>query len=135
MNAVVIGLGSMGKRRIRLIKKLDPTINVVGVDISAERRATCETEWNIMTCDSLESVLDKNKPDYAFICTSPLSHSMIIKECLQAGMHVFCELNLVSDGYKENMNLARDKNLVLFLSSTFMYRDEIKYIKGLVGNA
>ena len=32
MNIGVIGLGSMGKRRIRLIKDNFPEINVVGID-------------------------------------------------------------------------------------------------------
>ena len=39
MNVVVIGLGSMGMRRIRLIQKFDPSINVFGVDINEHRRA------------------------------------------------------------------------------------------------
>jgi predicted dehydrogenase len=50
-------------------------------------------------------------------------------------IHVFTELNLVSDGYDENLALAKANKLVLFLSSTFMYRDEIKKIKSLVNEA
>lgn len=135
MNVVVIGLGSMGKRRIRLITKLDGTINIVGVDTNEERKAACETEWGIETFSSLEDILYDRKIDCAFICTSPLLHSGIINQCLKAGLHVFTELNLVADGYEENMALARTKKLVLFLSSTFLYRDEIKYIKDLTQEA
>ncbi len=135
MNVVVIGLGSMGKRRIRLTKKLDDTINIVGVDINEERRTACEAEWGIKTYSSLVNLFRDIDIDCAFICTSPLSHCGIINQCLTAGLHVFTELNLVTDGYEENMTLARTKNLVLFLSSTFLYRDEIKYIKGLTQQA
>lgn len=131
MNVAVIGLGSMGRRRIRLIQQYDATIDIVGVDISEERRASCEAEWSITTYSALEGLLHDKNIDCAFVCTPPLSHCGIINQCLKAGLHVFTELNLVSDGYEENISLAKSKNLVLFLSSTFLYRDEIKYIKGL----
>ena len=44
-------------------------------------------------------------------------------------MNVSPELNLVSDDYVENINLAKQKNKLLFLSSTMIYRDEMKYLK------
>ena len=68
----------------------------------------------------------------AIICTSPLSHSKLIKLCLKNNLHVFTELNLVTDGYDENIQLAEEKNKVLFLSSTFLHRAEINQIKKLV---
>jgi predicted dehydrogenase len=48
---------------------------------------------------------------------------------LKKGWHVFSELNLVDDGYVDNIQLARDKGLTLFLSSTFLYREEVRFIK------
>ena len=38
MKIVVIGLGSMGKRRIRLIKEMYPDYTVVGIDGREDRR-------------------------------------------------------------------------------------------------
>ena len=38
MRVLVVGLGSMGKRRIRLIKQIDPGIQVIGVDSKPDRR-------------------------------------------------------------------------------------------------
>ena len=64
----------------------------------------------------------------AFVSTSPTFHADIINECLQAGIHVFTELNLIPDRYDENIRIANDRNLTLFLSSTFLYREEVKYI-------
>jgi predicted dehydrogenase len=57
-----------------------------------------------------------------------LSHAEIITFCLENNINVFTELNLVSDGYNENVFLAKRKNLILFLSSTFLYRSEVKFI-------
>lgn len=132
MNIVVIGLGSMGKRRIRLIKKYDATANIIGIDTNAERRSASQEEYNIETSESLENVLQFNEVACAFICTSPLSHSNLINFCLKNNLHVFTELNLVVDKYDENVNLAQKKNKILFLSSTFLYREEIKKIDKMV---
>jgi len=37
MNVIIIGLGSMGKRRIRLLKQYDPNLNIIGVDGRLDR--------------------------------------------------------------------------------------------------
>jgi predicted dehydrogenase len=50
-------------------------------------------------------------------------------------MHVFTEINLVDHLYDENIALAKEKERVLFLSSTFLYREEIRYIKKAVSSA
>ncbi|MEG0681845.1 MAG: Gfo/Idh/MocA family oxidoreductase [Eubacterium sp.] len=129
MNVVVIGLGSMGQRRIRLIKQYSKEIQIFGIDLNEERRSNCKKLWDIQTAENLSELCQNEKIECAFISTSPLSHASIIKECLEQNMHVFTELNLVSDGYLENIKLAKNKSLTLFLSSTFLYRKEIEAIK------
>ena len=128
MNVVVIGLGSMGKRRIRLVREMYPDVRICGVDAKEERRAECGELFSIHSYKSIEECLREHSPEAAFVCTPPLSHAVIIKDCLSHGMHVFSEINLVPDGYDENINLAKQQNRVLFLSSTPLYREEIKYI-------
>ncbi|MEK4325856.1 Gfo/Idh/MocA family oxidoreductase [Paenibacillus sp. FSL R7-0312] len=132
MNIVVIGLGSMGKRRIRLIQKYNDQYKIFGIDFSEERRKASEEEYGIETYTNVDELLLKTPVDCAFICTSPLSHSGIISSCLEKNLHVFTELNLVTDEYDENTLLALENNKILFLSSTFLYRQEVKRIKQLV---
>lgn len=132
MNIVVIGLGSMGRRRIRLIKQFNDSYKIIGVDLNKERRITSASQFGIETIDSLEEAIKNNNIDSAIICTSPLSHCKLIKLCLENNLHVFTELNLVADGYDENIQLAEERNRVLFLSSTFLHRAEIKQINKLV---
>ena len=127
MNIAVIGLGSMGKRRIRLIRTVYPDYIIVGIDGREDRRQEASEQFDISCYESLDQI---NAPiNCVFVCTSPLSHNAIIHDALSRGFHVFTELNLVSDCYDENMALAKDKGVVLFLSSTFFYREEIKYIR------
>lgn len=129
MNVLVIGLGSMGKRRIRLLQELYPDYTLCGVDAREDRRKETSEKLNIPCLESVKSARDSFEIDTAFVCTAPLSHSQIITECLQYKWDVFTELNLVSDGYEANMELARKNHCKLFLSSTFFYREEINYIR------
>ncbi len=130
LNIVVIGLGSMGKRRIRLLKEIDNNITIYGVDKNKERCIEAGNKYAISTFTDLQEVFVNGslKLNAAIISTSPLSHASIISKCLDAGLHVFTELNLVDNGYQENIKKAAIKEKTLFLSSTFLYRDEIQYI-------
>lgn len=128
MNILIVGLGSMGKRRARLLKGIDPSITVCGVDNTEFRRAEAAGQ-GITAYASIQDALDAETIDAALVCTAPLTHAVIIKQLLGAGLPVFTELNLVGDGYEELMALAKEKNLPLFLSSTMLYRAETQYIR------
>ncbi len=134
MNIVVIGLGSMGKRRIRLIQELYPDFILCGVDDREDRRRETFEKLNIPCMESIGCVREAFDINMAFVCTAPLSHSQIITECLLNKWDVFTELNLVVDGYQANMDLARENGCKLFLSSTFLYREEIRYIRSKVNS-
>ncbi len=132
LNLGVIGLGSMGKRRIRLIKENFPQITVVGIDSSKERCDEVKSLFDIDVYNDSNEFFAQNKFDAVFISTPPLTHSNLIKQALNSNLNVFTEINLVSDGYVENINLANQNDLVLFLSSTQLYRKEIKFINSKV---
>lgn len=129
MKALIVGLGSMGRRRGRLLREYDDTIEIFGIDTQEERRTQAFHDLNITTFSTIEEACKKVNADVALISTSPLSHKALIEECLNRGLHVFTEINLVSNGYDENVALASAKNKILFLSSTFLYRKEISFIK------
>lgn len=128
VNVVVIGLGSMGKRRIRLMKAMKLPVDIIGIDSKQDRCEAVKHEFAIGCYSSLEEAEIHEKIDCAFICTSPLAHADLIHLCLDHGYHVFTEINLVSDRYEENIALAKAKKLTLFLSSTPIYRDEMRKI-------
>lgn len=130
MRVIVIGLGSMGKRRIRLIKELYPDYEICGIDAREDRRLEAKELFCIESYSEISQI--EGQVDCAFVCTSPLSHASIIRECLANKWDVFTELNLVDDGYQENILLARQNNCRLFLSSTFLYREETRYIRSKI---
>lgn len=126
MNVCVIGLGSMGRRRIKLLLKCEYVDDIIGIDNNAERAKAISDEYGIDTYLSLEDV--KTELDCAFVCTSPQSHGVIIKDCLKKGMNIFSEINLVCDLYDENIRAAKEKDKILFLSSTPLYKAEMQII-------
>ena len=132
MNVAVVGLGSMGKRRIRLTKEIDPNIKIYGIDNNKDRQIEASKLYDIEIYNSLDEI----SIDIAavFVCTSPLSHGSIINQCLKRKCHIFSEINLVDDMYDENIALAKSNNKILFLSSTPLYKKEMQYIKEYFSN-
>lgn len=127
MNIIVIGLGSMGKRRIRLMSE-HKDVELFGIDSQESRCEEVKNNFGITCYNSIDEACNAQNIDAAIISTSPLSHSSIMKDCLEHNLHVFTEINLVQDGYNENIALAKEKGKVLFLSSTFLYRKETQTI-------
>lgn len=82
MNILVVGLGSMGKRRIRLLKKMYQQYHIYGVDLNAQRCAFVKKEYEMETFPTMEEAVSQRKFECAFVCTSPLTHAGIIKTCL-----------------------------------------------------
>ena len=118
----------MGKRRIRLIRRMDPSLIVCGVDGQETRREEAAEQFGIACFPTIAEAAAEGLPEAGFVCTSPLAHHAIIMELLQMGAHVFTELNLVSDGYEEMIDLARKKEKVLFLSSPFLFRKDVRFM-------
>ena len=101
MKVVVIGLGSMGRRRIRLMQAMPDGFEIVGVNRSAERRTQVEKELGIRTFATLAEAIDASKPQAAFVCTAPAGHGPTVLECIDAGLYVFMEINLIGPWYAE----------------------------------
>lgn len=127
MKIIVIGLGSMGKRRIRLVSE-HKDVELYGIDSQESRCAEVKEKFGIKCYTSISEACKSQNIEAAIVSTSPLSHANIIKECLEHNLHVFTEINLVQNGYNENIALAKEKGKVLFLSSTFLYRKETQTI-------
>lgn len=132
MKIIVVGLGSMGKRRIRLLKNNFAEHQVAGVDQSESRRLETREKFSVQVFSDLLEGISEFQPEAALICTPPLLHGRLANICLEHGLHVFTELNLVDDLYDVNLKIAEKKGLTLFLSSTALYRREIQFLRNAV---
>ena len=66
MNILVVGLGSMGKRRIRLLKKMYQQYHIYGVDLNAQRCAFVKKEYEMETFPTMEEAVSQRKFECAF---------------------------------------------------------------------
>ena len=134
MKLLVIGLGSMGKRRIRLLKEYDSSIEIIGIDKQAVRRDEVERLYKIKTYDNIDEI-NFSKLNGVLLCSSPLTHTKLILELNLKGIYnIFTELNLNSSFYDQIIDIEKENKGILFLSSTLLYRKEIQYIKNIILN-
>ena len=130
MTVMVVGYGSMGRRRVRLLQRLEKDCEIICVDSSSDRLEYAKVN-GVRGFLRLEDALKEN-PDIAFVSTSPLSHADIIPVLLKNKIHTFTELNLTTKDYDSMLHLAKDNNVVLFMSSTMLYKKQIQKIKSLL---
>lgn len=132
MNIAVIGLGSMGQRRIRLLREIDSSINIYGIDINLDKCKAIEIEYQIKTSCNLSTLLCQEHVDTVIVSCDPITHYEMIYEAINHNCNVFTEINIVSMDVEGLQQLAKEKNITLFISSTMLYRKETKYIKDVV---
>lgn len=132
MRFLIVGLGSMGKRRLRLLRQYSLQCEIVGVDNNEKRRNDVNKEFQIDTFPTIAEAAQKNRFEGAFVCASPKAHFAIMSELIALGIDTFSEINLMANGYEEYI---ANKNQKLFLSSTFLYRKDIEWIINRVNNS
>ena len=133
MNALILGLGSMGKRRIRNLKQLG-IHHITGYDIRADRNEYARTTYNVEILDdfSWDTV---SAFDFVLICTPPDLHMEAAIECAKRDKHFFTELNFVQDRLDELLSILKDSGdkFIAAPSCTLRYHPCVKKIKELLG--
>jgi predicted dehydrogenase len=130
MKFLVIGLGSMGKRRIRNLKYLGEE-DIIGFDPREDRRKEAEEKHNINVCDSIEKAMNQN-PNVFIISTPPDHHLEYELLAAENNKHFFCEAGLFTQGLEELIALCQKKDIVAAPSATLYFKDSIKLIKQFI---
>ena len=89
MRSLVIGLGSMGKRRIRNLLQLGEK-DVLGFDLREDRRREAEEKYGVQTFDTLGEAI-RADPDVWIISVPPAFHLEYALKALEEDVHFFCE--------------------------------------------
>lgn len=131
MKFMVIGLGSMGKRRIRNLQYLKAG-EIVGVEPIEERRKQVEDEYKIKAVSSVDEGFKENI-DAVVISTPPDKHGAYALAAAERGKHFFVEASVVlEDSIVRANEIAKKKNLVAMPSCTMRFNWRIRKIKALV---
>ncbi len=132
MKALVVGLGSMGKRRVRNLLHLN-TIQVAGFDVREDRRNESFIKYGIQTFDNFATACNLHQPDVLIISTPPDLHMQYAYAALDMGIHCFIEASVVhADKIKELYALSKARNILMAPSCTMRYFSGPKTIKSML---
>ncbi|MDO8962984.1 MAG: Gfo/Idh/MocA family oxidoreductase [Coriobacteriia bacterium] len=130
MRILQIGLGSMGKRRLRNLTALGET-DIVAFDLREDRRAFAESEYGIRTVGEISEELFDEREVYV-ISTPPDHHAPYIRHAVERGRPAFVEASVLSAGLDELDRAARAASVTICPSCTLRFHPSVRAIKDVV---
>lgn len=142
MKILMIGLGSIGQRHLRNIKRVYGdkaeiiAYRVRGLkrtfsdDMKIRENVSLEEEFNIQSFSDLQEALSE-KPEIAFITNPTKNHIPCAIECAKAGCHIFLEKPISDsfDGVEELLKISKANNLKIFVGFQNRFHPGMKYVK------
>jgi predicted dehydrogenase len=129
---LVIGLGSMGKRRIRCLKALGYS-DITGFDTSIERREEAAEKYGIPVIDSLDKT---DLPDVSamIVSTPPDHHRQYTELAVLNNIPVFTEASVIADHVREIIRM-KPPGAYIAPSCTFRFHPVIREISQIARSA
>jgi predicted dehydrogenase len=131
MKFLIIGLGSMGKRRVRCLKSLGIT-TVAGFDQREDRRLESQGKYGVQTFSEIDRAISEFRPDALIISVPPDAHHVYMKMAAEEGLHFFVEASVVDTDMDLIKNLVKGKNIIAAPSATMTFHPAIKKIIEIV---
>ncbi|MDO8481304.1 MAG: Gfo/Idh/MocA family oxidoreductase [Nanoarchaeota archaeon] len=127
MKVGVIGSGDWGKNHLRIYSGLDCELAGLA-DINPERRKLAD-HYGIPFFTDYKEML--KKVDAVSVVVPTDLHYRVVKDCLNAGVHVLVEKPITNDAAsaKELIELAKKKKLVLAVGYLFRFNAAVKKVK------
>lgn len=142
MKILMIGLGSIGQRHLRNIKRVyGDSAEIIAYrvrglkrtfsdDMKIRENVSLEEEFNIKSFSDLgEALLEK--PEIAFITNPTKNHIPCAIQCAKAGCHIFLEKPISDsfEGIDELMEISKVQNLKIFVGFQNRFHPGMKYVK------
>lgn len=132
MRILVIGLGSMGQRRIRNLRAIGNFL-IAGMDTRLDRCKSVEEKYSIVTYPTVESAMLDFKPNVFIISTPPDSHMAYAFFGFEHRIHCFIEASVTdADKIEELSKKSIEKNIIMAPSCTMKYFPGPKVVKNLL---
>lgn len=129
MKFLVLGLGSMGKRRVRCLLSLGYS-NIIGFDLREDRRNEAHEKYGIETLNSLDNI-SLSSFDVFIISTPPDQHTPYAKLAVDYGKPAFIEASVILEDVKEIKSYNKN-NTFLAPSCTLRFHPMIKDITSII---
>jgi len=128
---LVVGLGSMGKRRIRNLKSLGFN-NIIGFDSRADRRKEAEGLYAIETKNDINEIIKNFKIDAMIISVPPDIHHIYMKLAVNFKIPAFIEASVVDTDLDIIISDSKINDVLLAPSCTLSFHPAIKKIREIV---
>lgn len=129
---LIIGLGSMGKRRIRNLLALGYD-KIAGFDIREDRCLEAFNKYDIKIFSEIDIALKSFNPDALIISTSPDQHMNYAWKGFKFGIPCFIEASVVeAEKILELYEITKESSLLMAPSCTMQYFPGPKKIKELI---
>jgi len=127
MKILQVGLGSMGKRRIRNLKSLGLE-DIVGFDFREDRRQEAQEKYSVTVVDKIDdSIL--SDIDILIISTPPDRHLEYMWMAVNHHKPAFVEASVIKKGLAELAEAAQKNKVLIAPSCTLRFHPSIKTIR------
>lgn len=121
MNFLVIGLGSMGKRRIRCLLALGvQREHIIGFDVRNDRVEEAEKLYQVKTFQDF-STINLSKTDVWIISTPPNLHMHYALIGASLDKHLFIEASVVDHEMDVLQKRIQERDIIVFPSCTMRF--------------
>ncbi|MCW5697431.1 MAG: Gfo/Idh/MocA family oxidoreductase [Bauldia sp.] len=131
MKVLVIGLGSMGLRRIGNLRRQGRPMEIHAVDPRPERGERAAGRFPVTVHPTLADAL-RIGPDAALVCTPPLAHMPVMTVLVGEKVPFLVEASVVDDGLAGIIEATRRSGLVALPSCTMRFHPAISAIRRLL---
>lgn len=132
MKFLVIGLGSMGKRRIRNLLAIGG-IQIAGFDIREDRCVEARKNYDVAAYADFAVAIETFCPDALVISTSPKHHMTYAWAGFERGLSCFIEASVVdAERILELHRRTKDSQVLMAPSCTMRYFSGPKKVKELI---
>lgn len=135
LRAAVIGAGAISLEHLPFLRDSDRA-ELVGIcDLSpvsarvAARRYDAQSGYT-----DVDEMLRSSSPDIVHVLTPPHTHGALVRQCLEAGTHVFCEKPMSPTANETNdlLAMAAERGRYLVENHNYRFNDEILAVRRLI---
>ncbi|HXB41068.1 MAG TPA: Gfo/Idh/MocA family oxidoreductase [Bacteroidia bacterium] len=128
---LVIGLGSMGKRRVRNLQALG-FMNIFGFDKREDRTKEANSVYKITAFTDFEEAVKKSSAKAFIISLPPDIHHIYMKKAIELNIPFFIEASVVDTDMEKIIADAKQKKVFAAPSSTMYFHPAIQKIFEIV---
>lgn len=134
MNYLIVGLGSIGKRHLNNIMRLEPDAHITVWHTSSQKKDDALLKKpHVRSVHSFEDALNP-KPDVGLITNPASDHIAVAKKLAFKGIDLFIEKPLSStlDGVDELIGIQHDQHTIIMVGYNLRFHPPVQILKNVV---